>query len=254
MVRVNMLRGSLLAVALLLPACGGGGGGGAMPSAPGGGGGSQQQTSATGTFQVAVSTSPLTYGALGSAQVVFSCGCSAQAGTTSTDSSGNYTLSATSPATPTVPNPTYTLTGGRNYVVVGTDGTGTQAWTVQFVGNSPATDLSLGNSDATTAAAALYVFYYSTTGDLAFDNWNYNTIAAWASVLRSNPNAAEAKLIADVDAAQVAHTSLWPSAPSWNTSQSTNTTIAGDLGGVKAAADPALPTPCPSGCTGTPTP
>src|SRR5579864_6618943 len=265
------------AAAALIAACGGGGGGGAINN-PGGGGNpspSPSPSSAgspspspspsaspqlTGSMQIATGGTVgtgFTYTAAGNAQVVFSCGCTAQAGTATADVSGNYTLVANSTPTPSAPDPTYTIVPGRNYIIVAQSSAG-QAWTMQFAGAIPAHNLSLSGaspSDVYTAAASLYVYQNSTAGTFAFDLWNYNTVSAWLTTLHGSPNAQETALLNDIATQSGLHRSLFPSAPTWNPTQSVNGTIQADLAAVKASADATKPTPCPSGaCTGTPTP
>ncbi len=252
--------GIAFAVLSSLSACGGGGGGSSS------GGGPPMPTppplAASGTLRIA--GAPLVNGF-----VVFSCGCSAQAGTANTDASGNFVLPATSLATPSAPSPTYTLGPDRNYMVIGSRGTlpgaTTEAWTMEFLaqGSSNNRALNASNiSDAYTAAGALYIFFFTKpngAGDLAFDQWNFNQVATWVNNLKTTPTPAEARLIADINSFQGLNRSLFPVSPSWNRTQTgTNPTIASDLRTVQTqgqGADPALPTPCPvAGCTGTPTP
>ncbi|MDQ2818405.1 MAG: hypothetical protein M3T49_09415, partial [Candidatus Eremiobacteraeota bacterium] len=164
--------GSLLA-ALIAAGCGGGGGSAVGP--PHGGGSSPTPMPTTGlgsTMQVATGGSyPVyTYGPAANAQIVFSCGCSKQAGTAVASASGVFSVSGTSTATPAVPNPTYTIVPKRNYIIVAqpASGLGPQAWTMQFAGSQPSHNLALGDlgsgpaagssSDVYTAAAALYVY------------------------------------------------------------------------------------------------
>ncbi len=254
--------GVALAVLSSLSACGGGGGGGSTSGGGGGGLPTPPPLSASGNLQIA--GAPLVNGF-----VVFSCGCSTQAGTVTTDSSGNFTLPATSLATPSAPSPTYTLGPDRNYMVIGSKGTPpgttTEAWTMEFLAQRSSNNRALNPSnvsDAFTAAGALYIFYFTKpngSGDLAFDQWNFNQVATWVNNLKTTPTPAELKLIADINTFQGSNRSLFPVAPSWNRTQAgTNPTIAADLRTVQTqgqGADPALPTPCPaSGCTGTPTP
>jgi hypothetical protein len=210
--------------------------------------------------------------AVANATVAFTCGCSAQAGETTTNAGGNYTITPTATAIPAAPNPTYTAVPGRNYLIIGYALTGTQVWTMEFLGNSPATNLNLSSSptnlqdnitDTADTAAALYIFYESQNdSDQSFDLWNFNTIDAWAQKLRGgsgSPN--ETKLLSDITASQGAGKSLYPTIPVWNpqTGASTNATILADLQAIHTdgtMVDPALPTPCPAAgaCTGAPTP
>ncbi len=80
----------------------------------------------------------------GNATIVFSCGCSTQAGTATADGTGTFTLVANSTPTPSAPNPTYTIVPGRNYIVVATTAGGAEAWTTQFAGNKP--DVAISTS------------------------------------------------------------------------------------------------------------
>lgn len=275
----------VLALAASVAACGGGGGGGGGATPPTGGGGSTTSPGSTatpkssaspGTTASPSSTATPTVSASGqlaingadldNAKVTFTCGCNQGAGLISTNASGNYTISSTAPLAPGG-NGTYTLQG-HNVLVVGyATNSATQAWTLDFVGNTPATDLNLSSTDAAAAAAALYVFYeaaYNPTiknsTDQSFDWFNYNTVSAWVTHLRNSPDAAEAQLLSDITKAQNAGTSLFPYAPSWNpTSDGTNATISSDISAVVSggtAADASLPTPCPgvNQCTGAPTP
>jgi hypothetical protein len=157
-----------------------------------------------------------------------------------------------------VPNPTYTLVPGRNYIEVGTAASGAEAWNIQFAGKTPARNISLepnNRSDAYTAAASLYIYYNSSNNAVAFDQWNFNTISAWVTTLKTSPNAAETTLLDDIVTETVAHHTLFPNAPTWDTGHADNATINGDLHAVTLSADGTKPTPCPSpGCTGTPAP
>lgn len=255
-----------------LAACGGGGGGGTVTPPTGGGGGGGPKPTPTpvptaspgGTGMASVLGNPLA-----NAKVVFTCGCSSQAGTATTDASGNFALPASSNAVPAAPNPSYTLVSGRNYLVVAADTSAhREAWTMLFLGNTPSTNVYMGSgaantTDEFTAAASLYVFVNSpNNSDTSFDDWNFNTIAAWANALRSGKShtAAETKLISDIKAAQTAGTTLFPFAPGWDPEGNmTNATIRGDLAAITPASDPAVPTPCPvsngtPSCTGAPSP
>ena len=236
---------------------GGGGGGGGNPSPT-------PTAALTGSIQFATGgtfATGFTYSPAGAGdQVVFSCGCSAQAGTSTTGGGGGFTLIQNSPATPSAPNPTYTIVPGRNYLIVG-QGAGSQAWSMQFAGTKPSRNLYLtGGSnlnDVFTAAVGLYVFENSTASATAFDDWNFNMLSAWYAHLVGSPNGAETKLLNDIAAQSAAAQPLYPSAPGWNPSQPTNVLIKSDLASVKSSGDPHLPTPCPGGessCTGTPTP
>ncbi len=251
------------ALVCAVTACGGGGG-----SASGGSGGGGTPPippvvplSASGTLQIQGA-------ALGNGFVVYSCGCSAQAGSVTADGAGHFIMPAAAAATPSVPQPTYTLGPDRNYVVIASrtsaPGASTEAWTMEFVAQHLANNLALNasnTSDVYTTAGALYVFYFTQpngSGELAFDQWNFNQVAFWVNNLKTTPTVAESRLIADINASQVANRSLFPTAPTWNRTQTnTNPQIAADLTLVKnqVPADTALPTPCPgTGCTGAPTP
>lgn len=152
-------------------------------------------------------------------------------------------------------------------MVVAQQNNGAQAWTMQFAGVTPSHDVALtstaiGSSatnagfDTYTTAAALYVFGVSTnTPDpLAFDHWNINAINAWTTSLRNgSTNAAEQKFISDIQTAETSDQSLYPGSPAW--AQGTvNSTIANDITNVYNSNDAGAPTPCPSVCTGTPSP
>lgn len=211
--------------------------------------------------------------ALANATVAFTCGCSAQAGETTTNASGSYTVNPTATAIPAAPNPTYTTVPGRNYMIIGYASTGTQVWTMEFLGKSPATNLNLSSSptnvqsnvnDTASTAAALYIFYESQNdSDQSFDLWNFNTIDTWAQKLRggSGLSANETQLLSDITSSQGAGKSLYPTIPAWNpqAGASENAAILADLQAIHTdgtAVDPALPTPCPAAgaCTGAPTP
>ena len=210
---------------------------------------------------------------MANATVAFSCGCSAQAGETTTNASGNYTIVASATAIPAQPNPVYTAVPGRNYMIIGYGTGGGQAWTMEFLGNTPATNLNLSSapanasanvSDQASAAAALYIYYESqNNSDQSFDLWNFNTIATWAQKLRAGAGLSgnETKLLADVATAQSSAVSMYPTVPAWNpqSGAGADATILADLKAVNSdgvAVDPALPTPCPAvgQCTGAPTP
>lgn len=211
--------------------------------------------------------------ALANATVAFTCGCSAQAGETTTDANGNYTVNSQATAIPAAPTPTYTTVPGRNYMIIGYASTGTQTWTMEFLGNTPATNLNLSSSpgnltsnvtDTAGTAASLYVYLESQNdSDQSFDLWNFNTIAGWAQKLRagSGLSAHETTLMNDIVSSQSAGKSLYPTVPAWNpqAGATSNTTIKADLQAVATdgtSVDPALPTPCPGAgqCTGAPTP
>lgn len=263
---------SALILTSIMAACGGGG---STTPGPGGGGHptptpTQTPTSIPtpalmGTEQVAAGGSiagGVTYMPAGAAQVVFSCGCSIQAGTGTTDAGGNFTLVAMSTPTPAAPNPTYTIVPGRNYLVIAKSGAGAEAWNLEFAGSIPSHDIALtgaAGSDVYSAAASLYIFQNS-NGVTAFDDWNYNTIAAWLTKLHNTPNPKELQLLNDIVNESIANHTLYPSHPAWNAAQPTNAPIAADLAAVKTSFDPTRPTPCPTDgsgnglCTGTPTP
>lgn len=276
---------SAAALTLLVAACGGGGGGGstALPSTPsiasggGGGGGSTPAPTAAptatptpllqGAMQLASggnATAGFAYAAVASgSQVVYTCGCSTQAGVSSIGASGSFTLPAYEQATPAAPSPTYTTVPGRNYLIVATASNAAESWTLQFLGKQPSTNVSLGNnaqSDVYTAAGALYVYNFAPlSSDTAFDDWNILTVQSWLQHIRSAPNAAEMQLVNDIAAAQETGQTLFPAPPQWNPGAGTNATIRADLDAVNASGDATLPTPCPvngaaAACTGTPTP
>ena len=202
--------------------------------------------------------------------VVFSCGCTAQAGENQLLSGGAFSIPVSTIATPPSPNPVYTSVPGRNYLIVATqngggttEGNGPESWTLQFLGNVPAHNLGLGaggatTSDVFTAVGALYVYANSENGDAtAFDDWNLNTVLAWVTHMRTAPNASEQTLLNDIAAAQESGKTLFSSAPPWYPSLTGNSTIQADVTAVAASGDSTLPTPCPGGsggCTGAPQP
>jgi hypothetical protein len=212
-----------------------------------------------------------TYAPANAEDIVFTCGCFPQAGTSVTDANGAFTV--TSPATPTPAGSPYVMVAGRNYVVVAEppSGAGPQGWTLMFEGHTPATTLALGDSgsvlasaatsDVFTTAAALYVYKKSAqcpaSGcNTAFDDWNLNTVQAWVQHLEASPNNAERTMLNDIAAQSAANASLFPAAPLWNPVQPLNPTINADLNAVSGS-EASIPTPCPggpAGCTGTPTP
>jgi len=285
---MNIRIGALLALVAVLAACGGGGGSNGGSGSGGGGGvpptsaptsgptSGPTSAPATPTPQpsAAITGSLMLNGsALANVEVAFTCGCSAQAGETQTDASGGYTISTQSNAIPAAPQPTYTTVPGRNYMIIGYASTGTQAWTMEFLGNSPATNLNLSSSpnnltanvnDTASTAAALYIYEESqNNSDQSFDVWNFNTVASWAAKLRAGAglSAHETTLLNDIIAQQSAGKSLYPSVPAWNpqAGATSNSTILADIVSVHndgTAVDPALPTPCPGAgqCTGAPTP
>ncbi len=258
-----------IATLFFLAGCGGGGGGSGSSATP-----SQvvpvqtpQPNPAAILAQIDGPAGPVT---LALDPVVFTCGCqpdsgqTALAGQTFSDANGTIILPSSGTG---IPSGTYSLVGGRNYLIV-TSGSGTESWTMEHVGTVPANNITLSaapgaGTDAYQAAAALYVFSFSDAtppANLAYDDWNFSTIASWVARMRSGTvSAAEQKLLTDIGAYQVAGKSLYPMAPPWNrTLVNPNAgTIATDLTAVQqsAATEPSLPTPCPSGgCTGTPTP
>lgn len=262
---------SAIAVAAIaaLAACGGGGGGGGAAPGPGGGGGSVIPTPtptptptappANATGQMMINGSAMT-----SAQVIFTCGCSTDAGAVTADANGNYSItSAAVPGFPTAAN-AYQAVAGRNYMVVGASTTTkAESWTMLFFGSQPSHNVYMtanNSSDEYTTAASLYVFFKSAPSSESFDNWNFNTVKAFADSLRASGgnNLAEKNLIADIRTAQAAAVSLFPTLAHWDPHGSpTNTQIGNDLTAVDHAADAAKPTPCPSGqssCTGAPAP
>lgn len=262
------IRCAFLALPLLAlaAACGGGGGG-----SSGGGGGVPPTPTPTpaptpalqGSMTLATGGSVaagFTYAnAPGGSSLVFSCGCSAQAGSGALAADSTYTLPASSPATPAAPNPTYTMVPGRNYVVVATAPTHAESWNLEFFGAIPAHNVDLGSvkgrGDVYTAAGTLYVFNFAagTLADTAYDDWNLNAVLAWVNQMRTAPNASETTLLNDIAAAQAAGTTLFPQAPGWNAGAATNATIKADLNAVHGSGDAALPTPCPlTGAGGTP--
>jgi len=263
MTKQNMIIPTIGAVVLagFIAACTGGGGGGTISPPPPSSPTPTSSPVLSGTMQVATggTVGSFTYSPAANATVVFSCGCSTQAGTATADGSGAFTLVAASTPMPASPNPTYTIVPGRNYVVVATSGSGAEGWTAQFAGRIPSHNQSLGanTSDVYTAAVSLYVFNNSGSGPTGFDDWNFNALAAWYTQLNTAPNGAETKLLNDIAAQSVANKTLYPGAPSWDPAHSSNATIKADLASVKTSGDATIPTPCPGGeanCTGTPTP
>jgi len=254
---------TVLVATAIIAACSGGGGGsgtGTMPTNP-----PPPVPSASpvlpGTMQVATGGTygGYTYSAAGNAAVVFSCGCSKQAGTSTADGAGNVTLVAHSTPTPSAPDPTYTIVPGRNYIIIASTAGGAEGWTTQFAGKTQDTNryLNAGDtSDVATAAVSLYVYDNSPEGEVAFDDWNFNAILGWYQTLTVGaPNASEIQLMNDIAAQSAADNTLFPGAPSWDPSHATNATIASDLANVKTSGDPSIPTPCPAdACTDTPSP
>ncbi len=263
-----------LIVTAILAACGGGGGSGINP--PGGGASPTPVPSPglVGTLNVVnggADYAHASYGPAGTVGVDFSCGCTAVAGSGTTDASGNFTLVAVSTPVPT-PNPMYTIVPARNYLEVGSPTSGTQAWTMVFAGTIPSHDqyLNPGSqlvsapSDVYSAAVALYIFKYSTNSSVAYDDYNFNQLVVWYNKLKNGiptaPTAAEVTLLNDIFSESKASHVLWPAAPGWRPGQSANAKISADLTAVNTGgvgADAQLPTPCPGGagnCTNTPTP
>jgi len=170
-----LLGASIIATATLLAACGGGGGGGSTIP----GGTTPTPVSSPGATPTPIGSTPapaatptpgaqgqvtLAGNALAHALVVFTCGCSGEAGEIRSDASGNYTITASATAVPASSAP-YTPPG-HNLMVVGYEpATHGQTWTMEFFGNTPAHDLNLSGtngpnvSDQYTTAAALYVYY-----------------------------------------------------------------------------------------------
>lgn len=204
--------------------------------------------------------------------LVFSCGCTSQAGENQLLAGGTFTVPQTSMATPAAPSPTYTSVPGRSYIMIATqngggttEGNGAESWTLEFLGNIPSHNIGLGSggaltSDVFTAAGALYVYANSGGVDpTAFDGWNFNTILAWVNHMRTagGLNVPEQTLLNDIAAAQESSTTLFPLAPPWYPALTGNAKIYADLSSVAASGDAALPTPCPGGpgtCTGAPSP
>jgi hypothetical protein len=243
-----------------LAACSGGGGSGGNVMNPPPSPVPSGSPVLTGTMNVASGTYPtFSENPAGNAAVVFSCGCTTQAGTATTSNSGTFMLVADSTPTPSAPDPTYTIVPGRNYLIVATDSTGQEAWDLEYAGHIPSRNQYLNGTDTSdvySTAVSLYIFDYSRAGDTAFDNWNFNQIRNWYQVLNGTagtPNSAEQKLLNDI--AGAGNNTLYPTAPSWDPTHATNGTIATDLTNVHSSGDKAIPTPCPqSACTGTPTP
>jgi hypothetical protein len=206
--------------------------------------------------------------------IVFSCGCFPVAGTTPVLANGAFVVQSPATPTPAPGNSPYVMVATRNYIVVAQppSGLGPQGWTLMFEGNTPATTLGLGSSgsvlssaaisDVYTTAAALYVYKNSVecppTGcGTAFDDWNFNAVQGWLTSMKAAPNSSEITLLNDIAAQSALSASLFPKAPPWNPTESSNATISGDLKAVKLSGDLNLPTPCPGGpsaCTGTPAP
>jgi hypothetical protein len=276
---VKKLGQAALAAALAAAAIAAGcGGGGSAYGGPGGGGNPTPTPTPSptpmlqGALQAATGgtyAGGYTYSAAASDDVVFSCGCTGQAGTGGTDAGGNFTLSTTTTPTPAAPDPHYTIVPTRNYIVVAepASGNGPQAWQLEFAGKTSGATLALGGNGAQMAsssvddtyaeAGALYVFLNSTKGSTAFDDWNFNTVEAWVQHLKFSANPSEKTFLNDIAAAGGTNSSLFPAAPGWNGSQPINGKIDGDITTVAGSGDATLPTPCPGGagtCTGTPSP
>lgn len=272
--RAPLFGATMITLAALLAACGGGGGGGGT-TPPVGGGSTPNPPVGTPTPIATSTPTPSVTGtiaisgtALANATLIFTCGCNGDAGKLTTDASGGYTITGSAPSV--TGTGTYTATG-HNLMIVGYAPSGTQAWTMQFLGSTPAHNLNLGSatSDTADAAAALYVDYSAATQlpagttDQTFDWFNFNTIAAFAAHLRTAPTANEQNLLTTIAREQAAGHTLYPgaSAPKWdpNGSKTTNAAITSAIKAVQAdglSADSTLPTPCPAAnqCTGAPTP
>jgi hypothetical protein len=212
-----------------------------------------------------------TYAPAANDTVVFTCGCSNQAGITTANASGNFTVTSPASPTPAVPNPTYTIAPTRNYVIVAeppSSNVGPQGWTILFAGNIASHDLALGDSasvpassgasDVYTTAVALYIYKNSVqNSNQAFDDWNFNALETWLQRMFAAPTAKETQLLNDIAAQSALSASLFPTIPGWNPSQTLNPTINTDLTQVRNNPGTAMPTACPggpSGCTNTPTP
>jgi len=277
--RRSTFAASIFALATLLVACGGGGGGSGAGTPPV----SNTQSSPPATTPASPAATPGASGTLSASglsfanvPVVFTCGCTGEGGEVTTNATGGYQITESATAIPASASP-YTPSG-RNILVVGyASGSSGQAWTMEFLGNTPATNLNLSSTpsnasanvtDTVATAAALYIYYeaaYSNKisgSDRTFDWFNFNQIAAFTQHLRTSPTTDEAKFISDISAAQQAGSSLYPGfVPTWNAApgDGTNATMATDIQTIAAdgtAADATLPTPCPGAdaCTGTPTP
>lgn len=262
--QIMAFSGALIAAALIA-ACGGGGGGGGAIQNPGGGSHPSPSPSPSptpplnGSMQVAAGGPYPTFTTVpaANANVVFSCGCSTQAGTAVTDGSGAFSAPNTSPATP-APPALYTTVPGRNYLIVGKTSGGAEAWTLQFLGNTASHDHFLEGtnaSDVYTAAAALYVFQNSSGSSTAFDDWDFTSVATWVANLKSSANSPEQKLLSDIASESALNHTLFPSKPQWGQSQTTNAKIATDLANVKTSGDTTLPVDCGvNPCGAEPTP
>lgn len=284
MTRASLAAASTLMLTALLAACGGGGGGGGTTPPTTGGGGSTPTpvTSPTGSPTTVPPTtappptpSPGATGALmlngsplASATVAFTCGCTGDAGKIQTDATGNFTINGVTGAPSALNSGKTYVPSGHNLLVVGYANapSKTQTWTMLFLGNTPAHNLTLSNSDVAATAASLYVYYAASiinnNADKTFDWFNFNQILAFTSHLRQSPDATEQKFLTDVANAQTAGQSLFPVGAAWNTaisSDGTNGVIYADVQAVaKDTSDSTVPTQCtgslPQPCTGAPTP
>jgi len=273
--------GSLVTAVLAAAAiagCGGGGGGygSAVPPPPPNPSPSPSSSPvlALGNANIATGgtvAGGFTYTPAANDTIIFTCGCSNQAGITTAGINGDFTVTSPASPTPAVPNPIYTIVPTRNYLVVAeppSSNDGPQGWTMLFAGNAPANDLALGDggavqasagvSDVYTTAVALYVYKNSVqNSNTAFDDWNFNALEAWLQRMFTTPTPKETILLNDIAAQSVLNASLFPTVPGWNAGQTLNSTINTDLVNVKNHKGTMMPTPCPggpSGCTGTPTP
>ena len=192
--------------------------------------------------------------------VVFSCGCTAQAGASLLQAGGVFSIPQTAPATPSAPQPTYTTVPGRNYLIVATNQGNSESWALEFLGTTPSHNLALGpnaTSDVFTAAGSLYVYFFSgVNSDTAFDTWNFNSVLAWVNHLRlrwsKRCRAATAQRHRRSPGRRPDTLSDGADVEPWRL---TNSAIAADLNNVQTSGDAALPTPCPGGaCTATPSP
>lgn len=255
--RLTLFSSLAVTLAATLAACGGGGGS-SSSTPPVTGGSSVPSTSPSTAPSSVPTTAPALAGSaailgtpVANGTVVYSCGCTAQAGTTATAANGTYTIAPSATAIPASPSPTYTTVPGRNYVQIVSAGSGAQTWTMNFLGNSAGTTrgLNTGATDEFSTAVALYAYYFANTSnnsDLSFDLWNFPSLATFYNTLKTSPNGAESTLISDIRAAQGASRSLYPVAPQWQPSISSNGTIASDLVAVKASGDATLPKQCAS--------
>jgi hypothetical protein len=263
-------------VAALVAGCGGGGSGTSV-SLPGGGGGHPSPTPPTlqlGNANIASGgtvAGGFTYNPASNDTIIFTCGCTNQAGITTSDVNGQFTVASPASPTPAAPSPQYTIVPTRNYIIVAeppASNGGPQGWTMLFAGNTSATDLALGDtgpvvassgtSDVYTTAIALLIYKESNpSSNEAFDDWNFNAVEGWLERMFTSPTPQETTLLNAIASESALGHSLFPSAPGWNPSQNTNATIKADLNSVIANPGSATPTPCPSGpssCTATPTP